>query len=269
MKVFIAGTEDRAIQLAKEDEKQCGFIWQEQSHSEKSGVGSSTFKEANILQSFYYCNEFTEKGIIPNCKSFMLDSGAFTFMNNCKKNINWYEYIDKYVDFINRNKIDLFFELDIDVIVGYEEVKKMRKYIERKTNKKCIPVWHKSRGLEEYKKLCKEYSYIAIGGIVTKEIKSTEYKYFSQLIKIAHENKCKVHGLGFTKLKELEKYKFDSVDSSSWVCGNRFGFVYLFDGKTLLKQTKNTGQRLKDGKEVALHNFKEWVKFSKYAEHKL
>ena len=131
MKVYIAGTEDRAIQLVKADEKECIFTSQEHLHLEKSGIGSKTFKEANILQSFYYCNEFTEKGIIPNCKSFMLDSGAFTFMNNCKKNINWYEYIDQYIDFINRNNIDLFFELDIDGIVGYEEVKKMRKYIVR------------------------------------------------------------------------------------------------------------------------------------------
>lgn len=64
----------------------------------------------------------------------------------------------------------------------------MRAMLEKGTGKKCIPVWHKSRGLEEWRKLTKEYDYVAIGGIVTKEIKRKEYKYFSPMLSIAKEN---------------------------------------------------------------------------------
>ena len=141
-----------------------------------------------ILESFYYIKEWQ----IPYIKDFdlfLLDSGAFTFMSNTKKGkINWKEYIDKYIEFINKNDIKHFFELDIDVIVGYENVKKITKYIEEKTNKKCIPVWHKSRGIGEWERLTKEYDYVAIGGIVTKEIKPSEQKYFIPLLKIAKKN---------------------------------------------------------------------------------
>lgn len=268
MKIYIAGTEDRSKQLMKEANKKCMYTLQGASHIEKSGYEGDLFKDTNILQSFYYCNEYTEKVIIPTCKSFMLDSGAFTFFSS-GKNVDWNEYIKKYADFINRNNIDLFFELDIDVLVGYENVLKLRKTLEQLTNKKCIPVWHKSRGKEEFIKMCEEYDYVALGGIVSKEFKQKDYKYFTWFINEAHKRRAKIHGLGFTNLKGLEKYKFDSVDSSSWTAGNRFGSIYIFDGKTMKSHKRPEGQRLADQKKVALHNFNEWVKFSKYAERYL
>ena len=114
--------------------------------------------------------------------------------------------------------------------------------------------------------MCEQYNYVALGGIVTKEITQKDYKYFPYFIKTAHANRAKIHALGFTNLKGLTQYKFDSVDSTAWVSGNRFGSVYQFNGKTMIKHDKKDGQRLADQKTVALHNFKEWVKFQKYAE---
>ena len=120
------------------------------------------FKEITplyVLESFYYIQDWQLQEI-PKYKMFLLDSGAFTFMSNTKKaKVNWKEYIDSYIEFINKHDIKYFFELDIDVVVGYENVKKITKYIEQKTNKQCIPVWHKSRGLEEWERLTKEYNY--------------------------------------------------------------------------------------------------------------
>ena len=144
-----------------------------------------------------------------------------------------------------------------------------RAMLEDLTAKKCIPVWHKSRGKDEYLKMCEEYDYIALGGIVTKEIKQTDYKAFPYLISEAHKRNTKIHGLGFTNLQGLTKYKFDSVDSTSWLSGNRFGSIYIFDGKTMVKHDKKPGQKLASARQVALHNFNEWKKFQQYAEVKL
>lgn len=226
-----------------------------------------------MLESFYYISEW-QIPFIKQKKLFLLDSGAFTFLNNQKKgNIDWKKYIDRYIDFINKYDVKYFFELDIDGILGYDNVKKIREYIESKTHKKSIPVWHKSRGLEEWKNLVKEYDYVAIGGIVTKEIKSNEYKYFNALLKIAKENKCKVHGLGFTGLKQIPKYKFYSVDSTSWKSGSRFGTLYNFKNDTLIQIKKPNGCRAKSKggwyEKVELLNLEEWIKFQKYAEKKL
>lgn len=223
-----------------------------------------------ILESYHYIiKQDWMFPLLKEFKGFLLDSGAFTFMTSLKgKSINWNEYVINYGNFVKQHDIKHFFELDIDPIVGIKEVERLRDLLEQTAQRKCIPVWHKNRGLDYWKQICKNYDYVAIGGIVTQEIKRSQYDIFLPLLKIARENKCKVHGLGFTNLKGMEKYKFDSVDSTSWLSGNKFGAVYLFDGKTMQKQNKKLGQRVKTN-EVAIHNFSEWVKFSIYAEQNL
>ena len=221
-----------------------------------------------ILESFYYADADTER-LIPYMGDFLLDSGAFTFIQNTKKKVDWNEYLERYADFIRRNNVEKFFELDIDSVVGYDKVKELRTKLERETGRQCMPVWHRNRGIAEYRKLCDEYPYIAIGGIAIKEIKKTEYPAFKKMIKEAHERNCKVHGLGFTQISELSKYHFDSVDSSAWTAGNQFGYVYIFTGRTFKKIHAPEGSRLIKPKEVALHNFKEWIKFQQYADKHL
>ena len=220
------------------------------------------------LDSYHYIAKEEIKHI-NKYKLFMLDSGAFSYINGKNtNNVNWDEYIESYAEFINNHNIKLFMELDIDSVVGIKEVERLRNKLERLTNKQCIPVWHKSRGKDYWLKMIKEYDYVAIGGIVTKEIKPSEYKYFHWFIRQAHKNNCKVHGLGFTNLKGIREYKFDSVDSTSWLSGNRFGAVHKFNGKTIEEISKQPGQRVK-ATEVAINNFREWVKFQKYADRYL
>lgn len=232
----------------------------------KIKIDKKNMKDLFVLESFFYCKEYIEKHI-PLFKDFLLDSGAFTFFSSKNtKNICWEEYVDRYADFISRNNIEKFFELDIDKIVGYEKVLELRKRLESKTNRQCIPVWHRSRERDEYFRMCDEYSYIAIGGIVSKEISQNEYPIFSYLIDEAHKRSTLVHGLGFTNLEGLKKYHFDSVDSTSWTSGNRFGAIDVFNGSTIVRTRKGLNSKLRDPREVAFHNFYEWVKFQKYAE---
>lgn len=220
-----------------------------------------------MLESFYYIEEW-EIPLIKQCEFFLLDSGAFTFMNNCKTNVDFDAYLTSYIEFINKHDIKYFFELDIDAVVGLEEVERLRKRLETETGKKCIPVWHKSRGKEKFIEMCKEYDYVAIGGIVTKEIKPVEHKYFKWFIDTAHSYGCQIHGLGFTNLKGLYIFNFDSVDSTSWVSGGRFGAMYHFTGRELKLVDTGKRRRREDISHQLLdrHNFFEWVKFQNYAE---
>lgn len=218
-----------------------------------------------ILESFYYCDNDTER-LLPYFGDFLLDSGAFTFMQNTKVRVDWDDYIKRYADFVVRNDIIKYFELDIDSVVGYEQVLKYRSRLESLTGRKCIPVWHKSRGMKEFYAMCEEYEYAAVGGIVSGEIRKEHYKAFPTLISEAHKRKCRLHGLGFTNLEWLPKCHWDSVDSTAWTTGNRFGFVYQFTGKTMRKIDAPKGKRLADSRKVALVNYTEWIKFQKYAE---
>ena len=228
-------------------------------------------KSLYVLESFYYIQEWQYK-YINKKELFLLDSGAFTFMNSKtnKDNVDFEQYLDEYISFINKHDVKYFFELDIDSVVGYEEVKRLRRKLEAKTRKKCIPVWHKSRGLEEWKKMCKEYDYVAIGGIVTKEIKQKEYLILNKLIDIAHKEGCLVHGLGFTNPKYLEIINFDSVDSTSWIHAQIFGRVSEFRNGKMISRGKPKNKRIKKEMTVPiiLYSYEQWIKYQYYMKDK-
>lgn len=223
---------------------------------------SSYFKHVNKQGVPYYINP----------KTHLLDSRAFSFLNNKKKGvqIDWDKYIEGYASFIKKSKVQYFFELDIDPIVGLPKVEALRSKLENLTKLPSIPVWHKSRGLDYWIKMCEEYDYVAIGGIVTREIKPSQYPVFSKLLKIAKEKDCKVNGLGFTNMKGLRKYKFYSVDSTNWNSA-RFGSKGLcfFNVDTIKWHPKPKGYIKKDLNKLKIHKFYEWVKFQEYANRKL
>lgn len=219
-----------------------------------------------MLDSFYSIQKWLIP-IIKKCEFFMLDSGAFTFINNFKGKVDFDEYLTQYINFINENDIEHFFELDIDSVAGIEEVERLRKRLEDETGKKSIPVWHKSRGKQYFIDMCNEYEYVSIGGIVTKEIKPRDYKDFRWFIDAAHDRGCKIHGLGFTNLKGMKIYNFDSVDSTSWTFGSKFGALFLFDGQELKRIDSGNGRRSGiSAEKINRHNYYEWLKFQQYAD---
>lgn len=230
----------------------------------------TTFEDFNILESYYMLREsenFME--LLTRCNTYLIDSGAFTFMQGThKEDINWDEYIEQYADFINRWDVKLFFELDIETLVGMTEVERLRAKLEKLTNKQVIPVWHVQRGKDYFLKMCEEYNYVALGGLTGKHINvRIPEEYFPWFINTAHQHNAKIHGLGYTSVAGLHKYHFDSVDSTAWLSGNMGGYIYKFipeGGKMKQLRPKNAG-RLK-AREAALNNFIEWVKFCKYAD---
>lgn len=216
------------------------------------------------LESFFYFCDWQEK-YLPLWEDFILDSGAFTFMNNAKKNIDWDQYTERYATFIKKFNIDKFMELDIDNVVGLKEVERLRAKLEKLTKRQCIPVWHKSRGKKYFIQMCQNYSYVAIGGLVSKEISKSEYKYLSWFINVAHENGCKIHGLGFTHMASLQYLKFDSVDSTYWISGSRFGQIHnVRKGKIVMYRPSD--MRAKNYMALDAYNMTEWIKFQEYAE---
>lgn len=228
-------------------------------------IQKSKEERPRILTSFFYANETTIE-LLPYYTDFLLDSGAYTFMSGAKKKVEWEEYVDRYAEFINQNQIKHFFELDIDSVVGYSKVRELRRRLENATGQNPIPVWHKSRGIHEFQQMCHDYKYVAIGGIVSKEILPSHYKALPALISEAHRHGAKIHGLGFTNHKWLPVCHFDSVDSASWIGGARFGQVQLFKGNTMKSVPKPQGKRLANGRSATLINFTEWIKYQRWAE---
>lgn len=239
-------------------------------HLVKNGNNCKSWDGLKILELYFYArkNKNFNRLVKSNCK-LLLDSGAFTIMSGTTNAINWDRYIEQYADFINVNNIKLFFELDIDGIIGLHKVEQLREKLESLTGKKPIPVWHGKRGKQYFIDMCKNYPYVALGGLAQAGDKATRKKMetaFPWFINIAHQHQCKIHGLGYTNLNNLKKFHFDSVDSTAWLYGNRGGYIYQFNFLTgLMEQYKKENARVKT-KETAMFNFNEWIKFSRYAE---
>lgn len=222
-------------------------------------------KSEYILASFYYVRR-GGYNYQKTFKNFMLDSGAFSFIYRKghelanQKQIK--SYLNNYIDYINHYDIKYFAELDIDSIIGHENVKRLRKELEQRTNKKCIPIWHHSRGKDEFIRLCKEYDYIGIGGIAGGEELSKHREVYRDLNLFAKKFGTKVHGMGFTPQNSLNSYMFYSTDSTSWTTGGRYKKLYVFrhGGMTTVDTSK---YRLKNYKKLTRHNLGEWLKYQK------
>ncbi len=220
----------------------------------------------NLLESFYYVADWQTRNI-HRFKSFMLDSGAFTFAYGSGADVDWDAYLGRYIDYINQNDVGLFFELDIDKLVGYEKVLEYRARLEGGTGKRCIPVWHMNRGREDWLRMCEEYDYVALGGLAAREFGDQE-RVIPWFTRTAHERGCRVHGLGYTKLGYLERMGFDSVDSSAWLYGNRGGFIYLYRGGYRMDKVKSPDGKMLDSRKAARHNFMQWVRLSEELENR-
>lgn len=172
------------------------------------------------LVSYYYIQknqkqlELTDM-IRDNSELILVDSGAHSFQFG--KKVDWVEYTKKYAEFIkefDRPNVLGYFEMDIENIIGYDKVLELRKILEKVTNK-IIPVWHPTRGIDDYEKMCQQYAgkVIAIGGFRGTDIKDEQFLMF---LKVAKKYNCKVHCLGMTRIKVLDKVPFDFTDSASW-----------------------------------------------------
>ena len=112
------------------------------------------------LMSYYYIQKQRELAdyIKKNSELILIDSGAHSFQKG--KKVDWVQYTKEYAKFIrefDEPKVLGYFEMDVDNIIGYEKVLELRKILETVSNK-IIPVWHKNRGVDDFKKMCQQYS---------------------------------------------------------------------------------------------------------------
>lgn len=226
------------------------------------------YKSPFVLQTFYNIKDqedLKNRLVAETPREFFLDSGAFTFMNSGVK-VDWIQYVDEYADFIKKYDINRFFELDLDTILGVQKTKELTSYLEKKTGKQSIPVFHACRGVDGFRRMCQEYSYVAIGASgITEECRWVKNDaLLKKMISIAHSYGCKIHGLGYTRLSNINdtKIPFDSVDSSSCLSGGRFATMYKFTGTKII--SKSIKGKSPGYKKLNDHNIQEWIKMQKY-----
>lgn len=202
-------------------------------------------------------------------KDYILDSGVFSYLNGKDAySVDWEEYTVNYAKFVKDKGIRNYVEIDIDRFFGLDTVEKLRCLLEKKVGWPCMPVWHINRGYDKWLEIVTDYDYVCFGAFLTDGLPESRYPYVMNFLRDAKKASCKVHALGFCNFNWLPKLKFYSCDSSSWATA-RFGLVAFFNGRRIVTYRGGKNRCIRSPKEVSFFSFKEWVKFSEYAETNL
>lgn len=202
---------------------------------------------SEILVSYHYLRKrkkvFTES-IMQQIKDrdglFMTDSGGFSFIHSLtedegqEKEEFWLDYLHEYVEFLKEYKDYIFVaaNLDLDNIVGRAVVDKWNakyfKPLEKIMNIVYVVqrdfnnVYADGDGMKRFKEYCGLHKYVGVNQAMKKsQIKINTY---------AKTKGVRIHGFAWTGKEILDKPVF-SVDSSTWLSGQRFGSTYRYDGK--------------------------------------
>lgn len=216
------------------------------------------------LMSYYYLRQKESFAVYirDHSDTILIDSGAHSFQKG--KKVDWELYTKQYSEFIkrfDRPNVLGYFEMDVDNIIGYEKVLELRAILESVSDK-IIPVWHKNRGIEDFKAMCQKYAgkIIAITGFKNEDIRDEQYLMF---VKYARKHGCKIHCLGMTRKDILERVPFDFVDSSSWKQSSLYGKIDAENKKvsrSFSKKYRREVMRLNyiEGNKMQLRFYEKW-----------
>jgi len=161
--------------------------------------------------------------------NLMIDSGAFSVWSRGKV-----IRVEEYADFIIQSKkefkdIKNLYYVNLDVIGDEKGTNKNLSYLEKR-GLEVLPVFTYKASFQELDRLIDKYGYILFGGLVPLK-GNTLIKWlepcFARILK--HYKKTgkllKVHLLGITKDKILNRYPIYSCDSTTWLQVVRFGHI--------------------------------------------
>lgn len=163
----------------------------------------------------------------PGEVDLMVDSGAFTAFTKGKK-----ISLEEYTDWLIEHKQHVTTGVVLDVIGDWKGTARNH---ERMLNRlpegfPLKPVWHSTSPISELERLCKEYDYIGIGGLVSMSLNVKAFmQHMIRVHKVADKYGTKLHGLGVTGETAMLRLPWNTVDSSSWLSGSRYGRLRLRD----------------------------------------
>ena len=212
----------------------------------------------NILYSFYYIHQMKKERVIARMQaaypdvSWFLDSGAFTYAVFSKADPGrlmpvheykrlYFNYIDEFGFPYDRiTELDIEFELPVctmELIDGWRE-----EMLTRWPDLNITPVWHSWRTWERWTHYCrdKRIKTLAIGR------SSGDAGMHRRLLMEARRWGKPVHGFAMTRINsELKLVPMDSVDSTSWVMGQKYGTTYIFRANKFIVLAKDNGGKAK------------------------
>lgn len=176
---------------------------------------------------------------------FLLDSGAHTIYMKHASNLvgenkfkfydskEFYSFMDNYAEFIKKNNeyIDTF--VTLDAINNPKKTFLIQEYFEKEHNLRPLPVVHCGADPKYVGKyIDKGYDYIGIGGLAQGANREEYIHWITDIFQtyICDNNgypKIKTHGFAVTSFDLLLNFPWYSVDSTTWLNGSKFGYVFI------------------------------------------
>lgn len=226
-----------------------------------------------LLESFLYFRkkDYKDWHISKNLlgKDLFLDSGAFSAFSAGKK-ID----LDEYIEYIKKYSTDITVYAGLDVIGDWKKTRDNIEYMEDK-GLHPLPTFHFNSPLDELRRMCKKYDYIALGGLVPLSMKKDLMRKwldicFSIIIKEGKlkGSMIKIHGFGVNSFWVWKRYPFYSVDATSWLTGGVFRRIIEFKRGGIVTHAKSNPKKtllwLKTSKahyhDLNIHNAIEYKK---------
>lgn len=200
-----------------------------------------------VLYSYYYLLAFKKFDFVEKMQAqypdveWFLDSGAFTYSVQVRAGKQLpppNDYVRLYFEYIQRqgHRWVRIAEPDLDGIHGLNvSVEQTEDWLNEMLyswpDLPIMPCWHSWRGMASWERYLKNprLRHMAFGR------SSVNNAVRRKLCVTARAVGKTVHGFGFTRLKTaLNFVPCDSVDSTSWVLGQKFGTLYVFQGNELI-----------------------------------
>ena len=145
------------------------------------------------------------------------------------KNADVRKYLDEYIEFIHKYKNQLMGYVNLDIIYNAEESWENQKYMES-NGLRPIPVFHYGEDFKWWRKYVDNYEYVGIGGVaggitLQQFVISLGDKAFRYIADTNPE--VKVHGFAVTSFNLMTRFRFYSVDSTTWLKHAAYGNVMV------------------------------------------
>ena len=215
-------------------------------------------KEFGVLVSFHY---FKNKKLIPLIESLPVRPTVFTDSGGFSAHSQGASVdIDSYCYWLRRNAKVIDHYANLDVIGDWRGTLKNQLIMERR-GFRPLPVLHygtKARYARH------GFKYMCLGGLVPYAFQLTQalssirnkktptksgleiVKWIDECYSIANDEGVVLHGFGVTNWRAVTRYRWSSVDSSSWISGAKFGTLILFD--------PSIGQWVKGGRRTSFND---------------
>lgn len=178
------------------------------------------FRRANLAREFAACSAPVD---------FLADSGAFTALKGGARIT-----VESYADWLCANARYINAAATLDVVGDWRgtavNTEKLAALVDGRVP--IMAAFHVGSPWSEFRRLCREYAYIGLGGAVwVGRRQDAMLRWCVRAHQIAAEHGARLHGFGLTRPPYPEKLPWLSVDSSYWTSAGRTGTLSLWDGR--------------------------------------